>query len=437
MTARKRSPLLTLGIPVLVFIVVIGVLSLVNRSQGSSAGTTKPPDVGANPRNTEQLIASLQRRVRAQPGNASGYAALGDAYLQRTRETGDFGFYVRSERTFDAALRRDPRSQEAVVGKGTLALSRHDFRAGLRQGERALRLAPETVRPYAVIVDGQIELGRYADAGRSLQTMEDRKPNLGSYSRISYFRELHGDLPGAIDAMSLAVSAGAGNPENVAYVQSLLGDLQMDAGHVAAAQLAYRQALASVPRHLPAEAGLARVDVARGRLGPAARRLRRVTEQLPLPTYVTPLAEIELARGRRAQASEDLGLVRVERRLLQAAGTRTDVDLALFEADHGSPRRAVRFGRSVFAAAPSVRSADALGWALTRAGHPREGLRYARRALRLGSVDPLFHYHAGIAAMKVGQPALARRELRRALRLNPSFSPYHARRAKRALRGLS
>ncbi len=32
--------------------------------------------------------------------------------------------------------------------------------------------------------------------------------------------------------MSLAVSAGGGTPENVAYVQSLLGDLELKRGHV-------------------------------------------------------------------------------------------------------------------------------------------------------------------------------------------------------------
>jgi Flp pilus assembly protein TadD len=88
----------------------------------------------------------------------------------------------------------------------------------------------------------------------------------------------------------------------------------------------------------------------------------------------------------------------------------------------------------VWRRAPSVRSADALGWALTRAGRPRRGLAWARRALRLGSRDPLFHFHAGMAARAVGREDLARRELRRALSLNPGFSPWLARQAREALR---
>lgn len=434
MTLRRPSSLKKVGVPVLVFLAVLGTLAVVNRSSGAGGGDRpEAVDIGAPPRDTEERIESLQRRVRAEPADAAGYAELGDAYLQRTRETGDFAFYSRAERAFDEARAREPDNAEAIVGAGTLALARHDFGEGLRLGERALALAPQTVRPYSVIVDGQIELGRYGAAARSLQTMIDSKPTLASYTRVSYYRELHGDLPGAIEAMRLAVSAGGGAPEGTAYAQTLLGDLLLNAGNMTGARRAYARALTGVPDHLPAQAGLARVDVARGRLAGAQRRLRTVSDRLPLPTYVTPLAEIELARGRRAAAQDDLDLIRAQLRLLRAAGTRTDVDLVLFEADHGDPARAVRLGRRVLADAPSVRSQDAVGWALTRAGRPSAGLRLARRALRLGSIDPSFHYHAGMAAAATGDASRARRGLRRALSLNPSFSPYHAQRARRAL----
>ena len=93
--------------------------------------------------------------------------------------------------------------------------------------------------------------------------------------------------------------------------------------------------------------------------------------------------------------------------LQQRAGVNADVELALFEADHGSPRRAVALGRRAWAAAPSVRSADALGWALHSAGHSRAALGWARRALALGSRDPAFLTHAGLIARSAGEPAVA------------------------------
>ena len=83
----------------------------------------------------------------------------------------------------------------------------------------------------------------------------------------------------------------------------------------------------------------------------------------------------------------------------------TDVELAIYE---GAPRlegtRAAELALvGAWAAAPSVRSADALGWALTRSGRPREGLQWAHRALKLGSLDPVFRYHAAVAAPQVGR----------------------------------
>jgi hypothetical protein len=71
----------------------------------------------------------------------------------------------------------------------------------------------------------------------------------------------------------------------------------------------------------------------------------------------------------------------------------------------------VALGRRVWRAAPSVRSADALGWALTRAGRPAEGYRFAARALALGSRDPAFRLHAGIAAKRAGLAGPAARHL--------------------------
>ena len=99
------------------------------------------------------------------------------------------------------------------------------------------------MKPYGVIVDAQVELGRYDAAERTLQRMVDLKPNLDSYARVSYFRELHGDLPGAIEAMRLAASAGGDARENLAYVQTLLGNLELARGHTADAERAYRLAL--------------------------------------------------------------------------------------------------------------------------------------------------------------------------------------------------
>jgi tetratricopeptide (TPR) repeat protein len=391
--------------PLAVFAVLLAVLLAMHR--GDALSPSGPVDPGPP---TGDAVRDFQRAVRAAPGSAAALAGLGEAYLSRARETGDPGLYSHAGRAFDAALRRDPGALGALVGAGTLAGLRHDFAEQLRLGRRAAAAAPGLARPYTVVADAQIELGRYAAAARTIQRLLDTKPGLPAYARASYHRELSGDLPGAIRAMRLAASAG-GSAESVAYVQTLLGDLELQRGRPEPARLAYVAALRSLPRYAAALVGLARVDAAGGEPARAAARLRRAARRLPLASTLTLLAGVERELGHRDAAAAALAAARAQLEVLRGAGARVDAEAVLFEADHGSPARAVRLGRRVWRAAPSVRSADALGWALTRAGRRDAGYRFARRALRLGSRDPLFRLHAGIAARKAGLPAEAARHL--------------------------
>ena len=305
-------------------------------------------------------MADYQRAVSAAPGNAQAYAGLGDAYLARARETGDPGFYSRAQRSFAAALRRDPRDLGALIGSGSLAGLRHDFRDQLHLGRRAAAEAPQLARPLTVIADAEIELGRYDAAARSIQRLVDTKPGLAAYSRASYYRELSGDTAGAVAAMRLAASAG-GVSENVAYVRVLLGDLELQRGRIGPAREAYIAALRSFPGSPGAMVGLARIDAAGGDLGRAAARLRRAAGRLPLTTTLGLLSQVEQALGHPNAAAAALDTARAQQRLYRAAATAPDAEAVLFEADHGSATAAVALGRRVWRAMPSVRSADAPG----------------------------------------------------------------------------
>jgi len=416
------------------FVLTLSVLAVV-RSTGSDDASAGPAATASRDRarSTQAQIARLERSARERPDDADVLVGLAAALLQSVRETGDVGAYDRAARALEGALRRDPSSAAAYTERGILRLARHDFRGALGDGRRARELAPELVKPLGVIVDANVELGRYEDAERALQRMVNLKPNLDSYARVAYYRELRGDLDGASVALALAVSAGGEAPENAAFVQALRGNIELAQNRMQEARRTFDSALAKVPGYAPAELGIARLDVAAGRLDAAIDRLRPVVERFPQQEYVVALGEIELAAGRRDAGRRTLELVQAQQQLLSSAGVNTDAELAIYEADHGDRRRAVTLARSAWANAPSVRSADALGWALTRAGRAREGLPYARRALRLGSRDASYLFHAGMSARAAGRRAEAERLLRDALAANPGFSPLHAETARRTL----
>jgi tetratricopeptide (TPR) repeat protein len=372
-------------------------------------GATTPPALSAGGdlgRPSGNPVRDAKVAVRATPDSAQAYAALASAYLTRARETGDASLYAGAERAVTAALRRDPGDVGALVGAATLAGLRHDFRGQLRYGLRAQRAAPALASPLTVIADAELELGRYADAARTAQRLVNRKPGLPAYARVSYYRELTGDPAGAARAMRFAASAG-GSPQSSAYVRALLGDLELGRGRARAARAAYRDALRDVASYPQALTGLARLSAARGDLDEAAALLRRSTKRLPLTTSLTLLGETELAAGRERGARRHLAAARAMHAADVAGGGMPDAEAVLFEANHGSPMRAVALGRRVFRRAPSIRSADALGWALTRAGRPATGYSWARRALRTASRDPMFRLHAAVAARRAGLPAAA------------------------------
>src|SRR5918999_1919286 len=274
--------------PFALFAALLPVFSALNGGEEGvdSAGVVDP---GAP---SGDAVADFQRAVRAAPGSAAAYAGLGEAYLSRARESGDPALYSRAERAFDAAVRRDPGELGALIGAGNLSGLRHDFAEQLRLGRRAVALAPGLARPYTVVADAQIELGRYGAAAESIQKLLDLKPSLAGYARASYYRELTGDLAGSVAAMRLAASAG-GSPESTAYVRVLLGDLELQRNRTGAARAEYTAAMRTLPGYPAALVGLARADAAGGELGGAAARLRRAANRLPLTTTLTLLAEVE------------------------------------------------------------------------------------------------------------------------------------------------
>jgi tetratricopeptide (TPR) repeat protein len=369
------------------------------------------------------LVAQLQQALRRAPRNVHDLDLLGLAYQQRARETGDPTWYPKSNGILTRALRLAPRDLPATSGLGLLALSRHRFAEALAIGRRAVALSPSTSASYGIVGDALVELGRYRAAFGMFDTMARLKPGLPAYARISYARELRGDWSGAVQAMRLAASAAIGQPEPTAWVHVQLGKLDWSRGLYAAAAAEYRAALRTFPGYVYALDALAQVAAATGHLERAIALERRASQMIPLPQFVALLGDLESGAGHRPSARRAYGLVGVIDRLLSANGVRTDLEVALFDADHGvAPVRALALARRAQHARPSIDGDDVLAWTLERTGRCVEALGYSRLALRFGTRDALKFFHRGMIERCLGNATVARGWFRRALALNPHFS---------------
>lgn len=415
-----------------------GVLTESPSAESSSAAPVALADralAGAAGGITASTIAQLEEQVRVQPKDAALLTQLRFAYQLRWRETADASYLPLSEIALRRALGAGPDDANAILGLGSLALIRHKFREALHYGHEAEGLLPGSARPYGVIGDALIELGRYEEAFAAFERMVSLRPSLASYARVAYARELTGDPVGARAAMQFALDAAAGQPEPTAWTHVELAKLELGLGRPRIADRHARAALRIFPGYPSARLALARIEVTRGRIGTALEQARRVVDAVPTSQAVALLAELLDRRGRPAEAERQRATVAITDRLLSANGVQVDLESAVYRADnHIRPVETVELARRARDDRPSIYGDDAVAWALARAGRCTEALPLAERALRLGTQDALLFFHRGYAERCAGNRAAMRDWYRQALDLNPEFSVRWAPVARAALR---
>lgn len=436
----KRAVLALGGIAALaVVLLALGALQRVPESTGQAApklstGVSSGLLVPQPVRDLGEAIASLEASTDGGAGDWRSYATLGLAYLQKGTAAADPTYYDKAQAALKRSLEiKDSDNFEAFLGLGVLANARHDFDAGLEWGRKAALANPSNAQARAVSGDALTELGRYGEAIDILQEMVNLRPSMSAYARISYARELHGDVSGARRAMEMALDA-AGSSSDGAWAAYQLGELHFNNGRVDEAEQEYRRALYLAPGYAPARAGLAKVMAAQERLGEAIATLKPATTRYPSPELVILLGDLYRLDDRDQQAQRQYGLVQVVQRLYRANGVNNDLELSLFSSDHGiDPERALQLAQAEYSRRQSVHVADALAWALYANNRFSEARRYSREALRLGTRNALFHYHAGMIEKGLDNRNQARFHLRKALDINPHFSFLHEAPARTAL----
>ena len=420
---------------------VSGALGLARNGSDEDSATSAPV-VGAEVLGAadgvtlEATVAALQARLDRVPGDAGGWATLALAYVEQARVTGDATLYERAAAAVDRSLQEQPEENAAAYASAAaLSAARHDFTEALGQAERALAIDPFLTGALAVRVDALTELGRYPEQLRAVRIADRRQPGIPIATRYSYAFELRGQLARASSVLLHSAGGSAANAEQ-AFTLTLLADLERRQGQLDRAATHLRQALRRSPDHVPALAGQARLAVARDDLPTAVTRWRQVVLRLPLPEYLTELGELHLAMGREKAAQAQFDVVVATNRLLARNGVNTDLESALFEADHGSPTAALAAARAEWERRRSIHVADVLAWSLHRTDQDRAALRYSRLATRLGTAEPLLWLHRGTIEAALGMDVPARTHLRRGLQTDPGQSPWQAAQARKLLHEL-
>ncbi|NJB85554.1 tetratricopeptide (TPR) repeat protein [Lewinella marina] len=231
---------------------------------------------------------------------------LAKIFINEARVTGEHGhYYPAALAMLDEALElnhqgpRDPNLEfDALSTKSGVLLSQHEFAEALTVANKAVSLNPYNAQVYGAIADANVELGDYEAAVRAADKMNEIRPDLRSYSRASYLREIHGDIDGAIDAMNRAVRAGAPGYESTAWARLTLGQLYHRYGQPDKAAAEYAALLRERPNYPFALAAQAELAQDAGDDARAEQLLIQARDIIPEVGYYMDLAKLYRKQGR-------------------------------------------------------------------------------------------------------------------------------------------
>lgn len=434
--SRARTVLLAVGTVVAISAGLLAVGAL-----GGSSGTKpdKPSTQSAAAPTDSRLkaIERAQETLKANPKDFATWAGLSLAYVQQAKVGGDASFYTRAEGAAQQSLKLNTTTN--YLGYAALAAVRngkHDFAGALVAARQGIEVNSYNSTLYGAEGDALTQLGRYAEAATAIDRMNQLLPGVPAFTRASYALELRGDVAGSRAALVRA-REDSSNPADVAFCEYYLGELDLHYGGGAQAALRHYQAgLNQTPDDASLRAGRAKAQAALGLYDAAVADYRNSVSARPTPQTVLELGQLLESHGDQAAADEQYALFRVEEKLYGEAGVALDTEATLFEADHGSPAKAVRNAALGWKNRPFVEMADAYGWALYSNKDYRAALSWANRAFVSGWKTAPALYHRGMIQQALGNKAAAKADLTEALRLDPGFDALGAPKARAALHSL-
>lgn len=250
----------------------------------------------------QNQYAAYKNNIRQHQKVAESYLNLAALFTTEARITGEHGHYYQAAlKMVDRGLAETGLTKDlqflGLATKAGVLMSQHEFQKALVTAEEAIRINDHNAMIYGILVDAHVELGQYPEAIEAADKMVSIRPDLRSYSRVSYIRELIGRHDGAIDAMQLAVDAGAPGSEEKAWAQLQLAGLYERKGDRAAALAISRAIVEERPEYPFALANIGRLEILDGDTTAGVAMLEKACTIIPEVSFFVELAKYHKAAG--------------------------------------------------------------------------------------------------------------------------------------------
>jgi tetratricopeptide (TPR) repeat protein len=356
--------------------------------------------------------------VRRNPKAAVNYVRLAGAFMQAARLTGQESTYLPpAQALLDEALALDSQHYEGRVVQASLYNLFHQFEQARDLANALIAENDHHAATWGILVDAHLELGAYDDAVQACDRMLAIRPDMASYTRASYLRELHGDNDGAIQAMRMAADAGVHGREDRAWALYNLGQLYLAGGKPDTAAFIFNGILEERPSSAYAKQGLAEVARLRGDYDAAVTLLQEAYTLEPRTLFHERLAEAYREAGQIAEAEALTEGILASFEAGRKMGENNNMEYADFLADLGRDLpEALRLAQQEVERRPNhLHALETYAWTLHHNGRSSEAVPYVEKALRMNNGDAMLHYRAGMIYAAAGQVQQATRQFRLAL----------------------
>lgn len=372
--------------------------------------------------------------IKENPTDVKSLLKLTSLYIQESRETGNFPYYDKAAmKCANTVLTYQPQNFGALIFKSLIYMSQHHFADGLQVAQQAQQVNPNNAYVYGLLVDGHVEMGQYDSAIANSDRMLTIRPDLTSYSRASYLREIFGNYKSSIDAMKMAVEAGGRGDEHTEWTRTQLGNLYEKIGDYKSADTLYETSLALRPNYPYALAGLGRNALANGDYKTAIKYFETADSSINDFAIEEDLSDAYRLNGDADKADKMVKKVIDELTASSQSsddgtiGHYSDRELAYAYLKIKDNDKALEHAMLEYNRRPeNIDVNETVAWVLYNRGEFAKALPYIKTALKTNSKNPILLARAGLIYAKNGDKATAKTFLGEVAQ-NPSYIGYDLR----------
>lgn len=371
------------------------------------------------------------KTLAANPEDLQQYINLATVFIAEGRITGNSNYYSNAaikmlNKVTDKTTGNKDLIFQSLSLRSAVLLNMHQFGDALKVAQQGAAMNDFNSGIFGALVDANVELGNYDEAVKACDKMISVRPDLRSYSRASYLRQIYGMNRDAIDAMKMAVEAGMPGAENTEWARTTLGDLYLNIGNLDSADFLYHSSLVYRPDYAFANMGLARVEKAKKNYDNAIAYTKKAIQVLGEASFAAFLGDLYELKGDVAKAGE----VRKDViRLLEQGQKEEDRDalvkhnvsreLATAYLNAGELTKALKYAQADLDTRPNNIDANELAaWIYYLQADYANAKKNAEKMLATNTKNANTLYKAGLIYAASGDPAKGQLFMQNALAVN-------------------